>query len=103
VPHPPSPASLPAPDCACIMPLIASRTASMPSFGQQDQLRCCHLRLSSASNGFDSSNEGIGGTSMSQANGFAPVQRDADAQASGVTITTLPRGTNVQHAARPCD
>lgn len=95
MPRPPSLASLPAPDCMCVMPLIASRTASMPSFGQQDQLRRFPLRLSSASNGFDSSNEGIGGTSMSQTNGIVHVQRDADGQASGVTITTAPRGKTV--------
>ena len=80
------------------MPVIASRTACMPSFGQQDQLRCCHRRLSSASNGFDSSNDGIGGVALSQTNGFVPVQRDADGQASGMTITTEPRGSTVSCA-----
>ena len=97
MPRPPSLASLPAPDCACCHATDqqVARTASMPSFGQQDQLRCCHLRLSSASNGFDSSNEGIGGTSMSQTNGIVHVQRDADGQASGMTITTELRGSTV--------
>lgn len=50
-------------------------------------MRCTHRRpLPSASNGYEGTNDGVNGYSLSQTNGAAPVQHDADGHAPGVII-----------------